>query len=95
MNRNAGDKTSDTIKRLQAYLRIRSVQPAPLYKKCIDYLQSIGMDLGLESQLYVNNSKPLLVMTRKGTDPSLPSLLLTSHMDVVPVSEVHIIIIEL
>lgn len=89
MNRNDRE-ASDIIKRLQTYLCIRSDQPTPIYKECIDNLQWIGMELGLKLQLYLNNSKPLLVMTREGTDASLPSLLLTSHMDVVPVSEVHL-----
>ena len=80
---------NDIVQRLRHYLCIKSVQPTPDYQGCIDYLQMIGKELGLEMQVYMNNTKPLLVMTRKGTNPSLPSLLLTSHMDVVPVTEVH------
>lgn len=33
--------------------------------------------------------KPIVLMTLVGTDPTLPSLLLNSHTDVVPVSSEH------
>ena len=32
-----------------------------------------------------NKKKPLIVLTWTGTEPTLPSILLNSHMDVVPV----------
>jgi aminoacylase len=36
----------------------------------------------------VVENKPIVVLTWMGQDPSLPSILLNSHMDVVPVFEV-------
>lgn len=86
---SSSDKGKEAVQRLQAYLCIRSVQPAPDYKGCVEYLQAIGRELDLEMQVHTNCSKPLLVMTRRGTNAALPSLLLTSHMDVVPVMEVQ------
>ena len=34
--------------------------------------------------------KPVAIMTLKGEDPTLPSLCLNSHVDVVPVDEVRL-----
>ncbi len=49
-------------------------------------MQSILQDIGLEHKVIepVKN-KPILVGTWKGTNPNLPSILLNSHTDVVPV----------
>lgn len=35
--------------------------------------------------IYVEVDKPVVIVTMEGTEPSLPSILLNSHMDVVPV----------
>lgn len=49
-------------------------------------MQTILQDIGLEHKVIepVKN-KPILVGTWIGTDPNLPSVLLNSHTDVVPV----------
>ena len=71
--------------------KIRSNQH-PTTKDALIICNGLEWNLDWRCDSYSNNSKPLLVMTRKGTDTSLPSLLLTSHMDVVPVTEVQMII---
>lgn len=54
------------------------------------FLTSVIEDIGLEHVIVAKDpKKPILVATWKGTDPSLPSILLTSHVDVVPVSAEH------
>ena len=47
-------------------------------------------ELGLDhSVVWVTSSRPVLVVTWPGLQPSSPSLLLNSHMDVVPVFPEH------
>ncbi|XP_045499175.1 aminoacylase-1-like [Colias croceus] len=76
------------VRNLQDYLRIRSVQPNINYDECITYLRNQAATLGLPVQVYeVVPKKPVLVMTWEGQEPGLPSILLNSHMDVVPVFE--------
>ncbi|KAJ2951230.1 hypothetical protein O0L34_g5628 [Tuta absoluta] len=73
---------------LQRYLRIRSVHPNINYDECLTYLRGQAQDLGLSVKEYeVVPKKPVLVMTWEGQEPALPSILLNSHMDVVPVFE--------
>jgi len=53
---------------------------------CVDFLKRQAKSLGLPVKVYtVVPKKPIVVITWGGTDPSLPSVLLNSHMDVVPV----------
>ncbi|XP_028169805.1 aminoacylase-1A-like [Ostrinia furnacalis] len=76
------------VTNLRNYLRIRSVQPNINYDECITYLRGQGAQLGLPVQVFEPvPKKPVLVMTWLGTEPALPSILLNSHMDVVPVFE--------
>lgn len=52
----------------------------------IGFLKKIIEDIGLEHKtLELAANRPLLIGTWKGTDSSLPSILLNSHTDVVPV----------
>ncbi|XP_045449959.1 aminoacylase-1-like [Melitaea cinxia] len=76
------------IKNLQAYLRIKTVHPNINYDECIAYLKRQASELGLPVVVYeVTPKKPVLIMTWEGLEPNLPSILLNSHMDVVPVFE--------
>lgn len=85
---SSGFGDADEIARLVQYLRIRSVQPTPDYAACVNFLVKLADELQLAHRVHYFNDKPLLVMTRQGTEPALPSILLTSHMDVVPVTAV-------
>jgi len=68
------------------YLRIKTVQPKPDYYGAIEFLQKIVTDIGLEHHIIqVDAERPILVATWIGKEPSLPSILLNSHTDVVPV----------
>nr|XP_032516403.1 aminoacylase-1-like [Danaus plexippus plexippus] len=76
------------INKLRDYVRIRSVHPNINYDECISYLRRYANDLGLQVQVFETvPKKPVLVMTWEGLEPELPSILLNSHMDVVPVFE--------
>ncbi|XP_026744436.1 aminoacylase-1-like [Trichoplusia ni] len=83
------DYESDpAVSNLRNYLRIRSVQPNVNYDECLTYLRGQAAELGLPVQVFEPRPrKPILVMTWEGLEPALPSVLLNSHMDVVPVFE--------
>ncbi|KAJ1939560.1 adenylate cyclase [Linderina macrospora] len=76
------------VARFIEYLRIKTVQPNPDYETCTAYLRQQADELKLKFQAheYVAG-KPVVVLTWEGTEPSLPSIILNSHTDVVPVFE--------
>merc|ERR1719510_1089840 len=72
------------------YLRIKSVQPDPDYDSSIVFLERQAKRLGLDYHVTeMVKGKPIFIMTWPGTEPDLPSVLLNSHTDVVPVYEEH------
>ncbi|XP_076652438.1 aminoacylase-1 [Halictus rubicundus] len=76
------------VENFREYLRIPSVQPNINYDDCVSFLQKQAKSLDLPVKVYyVHPNKPIVVLTWVGTDPSKPSILLNSHMDVVPVFE--------
>ncbi|XP_026319049.1 aminoacylase-1-like [Hyposmocoma kahamanoa] len=86
MTANSMDDAAVT--NLQNYLRIRSVHPNINYDECLVHLRGQANELGLSVQEFEPvPKKPILVMTWEGQEPTLPSILLNSHMDVVPVFE--------
>lgn len=54
---------------------------------CVEFLrrQANLMDLPMKVYYPANEQNPVVVLTWKGLNPELPSILLNSHMDVVPV----------
>lgn len=53
------------------------------------FLKKQAASLNLSVQIFeVVPKKPIVILTWVGSDPSLPAILLNSHMDVVPVFEV-------
>lgn len=73
------------VERFKAYLRIATVHPEPDYQPPVDFLLAQAKEIGLESKtLEYVKGKPMTLLTWKGTDPSLPTILLNSHVDVVP-----------
>ncbi|KAL2317784.1 hypothetical protein Fmac_031660 [Flemingia macrophylla] len=80
------EQEDDTpIKRFQRYLRINTAHPSPDYTSAVSFLQAQAHSLGLQTKtLHFAPGKPLLLLTWPGTHPSLPSLLLNSHLDSVP-----------
>jgi aminoacylase len=55
----------------------------------VDFLRRQASDLSLDFEVVhpSNPKKPVCILTRLGTEPNLPSIILSSHMDVVPVFE--------
>ncbi len=79
-----------SLKLLKEYCRIESVQPTPDYESCLRLLIGEAEAAGLEWQRHeVVEGKPILILTWRGREAVKPSLLLNSHMDVVPVFPEH------
>ncbi|XP_034951255.1 aminoacylase-1-like [Chelonus insularis] len=78
------DKTA--VENFREYLRIPSVHPNVNYDDCVAFLRRQAQSLDLPVKVYEHHpGKPIVIITWIGTDPALPSILLNSHMDVVPV----------
>lgn len=85
----SSSSSSLVISRFQEYLQINTAHPNPKYYEAADFIISQAKSLSLESQTieFVKN-KPLVLLKWPGKNPKLPSVLLNSHTDVVPV-ELH------
>ncbi len=57
--------------------------------ECVDFLKRQAAELGLPVAVHypVNANNPVVVITWVGSQPNLPSIMLNSHTDVVPVFE--------
>lgn len=87
--RTAAKDPSTILSRFQQYLQINTAQPHPNYYEAAEFIISQAKLLSLESQtLEFVKGKPLILLKWPGKDPTLPSILLNSHTDVVP-SEHH------
>ncbi|KAJ2374223.1 adenylate cyclase [Coemansia sp. RSA 2607] len=76
----------EPVQRFIEYLRIKTVQPTPDYASCTAFLRRQAEEIGLEfSVTECVADKPIVVLTLAGNSPSLPSIILNSHTDVVPV----------
>jgi aminoacylase len=74
------------IQRFREYLQIPTVQPSVDYEPAMEFLLGQAEEIGLgTTRIELVKKKPILVLTWKGSEPSLTSILLNSHMDVVPV----------
>ncbi|PVZ98905.1 hypothetical protein BB558_005087 [Smittium angustum] len=77
-----------SIARFREYLKIETVHPKPDYENCTKYLERQAKEIGLEFNVVeCGPGIPTVIMTWKGTDPTLESIVLNSHTDVVPVFE--------
>ncbi|RDX72232.1 Aminoacylase-1, partial [Mucuna pruriens] len=82
---SAIEEEDTPITRFQRYLSINTAHPTPDYATAVSFLKAQAHSLGLQSKiLEFTPGKPLLLLTWPGSDPSLPSLLLNSHLDSVP-----------
>ncbi|XP_031625543.1 aminoacylase-1-like [Contarinia nasturtii] len=84
-------ENNEEIEIFREYLRIPSVHPNIDYEPCVEFLKKQAKSLDLPVSVYypVNDKNPVVVLTWKGTQPNLQSIILNSHMDVVPVFEEH------
>ncbi|CAF1048005.1 unnamed protein product [Didymodactylos carnosus] len=87
---NANDELA--VQHFVDYLRIKTVQPLPDYEKAFEFLQSYAMELDLNYQkIQVGIDRHVAILTWLSTNNSQQqqTLLLNSHIDVVPVFEEH------
>ncbi|XP_059052521.1 aminoacylase-1-like [Achroia grisella] len=76
------------IQRFREYLKIPSVHPDVDYGDCVIFLKKQASEIGLPVVVHeLVPRKPVVIFTWIGLKPQLPSILLNSHMDVVPVYE--------
>lgn len=79
-------ENNEEIKIFREYLRIPTVHPDVNYDDCVEFLRRQAEALELPVQVVeVNPRKPIVIITWEGTDPTEKSIILNSHMDVVPV----------
>ena len=72
------------------YVRIPSVHPDPDYEEVVTFLVKQADSIGLDWRRHeLSPGKPILVISWPGLEPELPSVMLNSHMDVVPVFPEH------
>ncbi|XP_067932057.1 aminoacylase-1-like [Watersipora subatra] len=68
------------------YLKIKSVQPEPDYGSIVKFLEEYAKTCEFPCRVHeAVPGFPIVIMTIEGSNPSLPSILLNSHTDVVPV----------
>ncbi|XKL62507.1 hypothetical protein PGB90_002340 [Kerria lacca] len=80
------DEEHEAVTNFRKYLRIKSVHPDIDYDECVKFIIQLGKDVGLQVQVInVEIKKPIVILSLIGNNPELPSVLLNSHMDVVPV----------
>ncbi|XP_077982510.1 aminoacylase-1-like [Glandiceps talaboti] len=76
------------VSNFREYIRIRTVsaEPDPDYDGAVKFLERMAKDIELPFRcIEVHPGMPVVIISWEGTDPSLPSLMLNSHTDVVPV----------
>uniref|UniRef100_A0A1I7ZBA8 N-acyl-aliphatic-L-amino acid amidohydrolase n=1 Tax=Steinernema glaseri TaxID=37863 RepID=A0A1I7ZBA8_9BILA len=85
-NMSSGDQNEDiAVTNFRRYIRVNTEQPTPNYAECKDFLFGLGKELGFECHSHeCVPGKPIVWLTKKGTDPTRKSLMLYSHTDVVP-----------
>lgn len=80
------EEENEAVERFREYLKIPSVHPNINYEPCVEFILREANDLGLPVSVhYFSPKKPIVIITWHGNDLSLSSIMLNSHMDVVPV----------
>ncbi|KAL0483980.1 aminoacylase [Acrasis kona] len=75
----------EVIERFKSYLNINTVQPNIDYYPAVDFLKKEAKRIGLESDVVeIVKGRPHVIIKWKGRDPSKKTVMLNSHMDVVP-----------
>jgi aminoacylase len=78
------------LSRFQAYLRMRTDHPHPEagYVEAAQLFKQYAEEIGLEFSVFdLVAGHPCCILKWEGSEPSLPSVVLNSHSDVVPVDE--------
>ncbi|KAM3877704.1 aminoacylase-1-like [Diretmus argenteus] len=94
---SAGGQTTSTsagedpsVSLFREYLRLKTVHPEPDYDAALRFLDRMAEELKLPmKKIEVCPNRVVSIITWEGTNPSLKSILLNSHVDVVPVFQEH------
>uniref|UniRef100_A0AAR2L2W8 N-acyl-L-amino-acid amidohydrolase n=1 Tax=Pygocentrus nattereri TaxID=42514 RepID=A0AAR2L2W8_PYGNA len=85
-SKGRGVKEDPAVSVFREYIRLKTVHPEPDYDGALKFLGRISEELGLPmKKIEVCPGRVVAIMTWTGTNPSLKSVLLNSHTDVVPV----------
>ncbi|KAJ5072397.1 aminoacylase-1 [Anaeramoeba ignava] len=78
-------KDERVLNKFKQYLQIQTVHPNPNYEEAIKFLENYSKEflLNFESFELVKDN-PIGHIFIEGTEPNIPSILLNSHIDVVP-----------
>ncbi|KAG8389748.1 hypothetical protein BUALT_Bualt01G0010900 [Buddleja alternifolia] len=82
------DHESNPISRFRNYLRINTAHPTPNYAAAVNHLTAFAATIPTvqtQTLYFTTRDKPLLLITWPGSNPTLPAILLNSHLDSVPV----------
>eukprot|EP00397_Hematodinium_sp_SG-2012_P021193 GEMP01021877.1.p1 GENE.GEMP01021877.1~~GEMP01021877.1.p1 ORF type:complete len:435 (+),score=100.54 GEMP01021877.1:45-1349(+) len=85
----------DPVEDFRCLLQQRTVSaegPSGAYARCVEWLKTFIKRRCPQLELFVEEpvqNKPILLAVWRGRDPSLPSVLLNSHYDVVPCMQDH------
>lgn len=87
MSRNGGGEDDERdVSMFKEFLRINTMHPNPDLASCVEWLRRQAKELGMSVKvLEFHKGLPVVITTKVGSDPSLPSVVLNCHMDVVPV----------
>ncbi|KAF5286423.1 hypothetical protein FQR65_LT12604 [Abscondita terminalis] len=73
------------VENLCKYVQIPTAHPNPNYEPCVQLLKKIAEEIGLLFNVYRQfPTKPVVIISWIGKEPDKASILLNSHMDVVP-----------
>ncbi|XP_010795291.1 aminoacylase-1A [Notothenia coriiceps] len=79
-----------SVSLFREYLRLKTVHPDPDYDAALRFLDRIAEELDLPMRkIEVCPGRVVAIMTWEGKNPTLKSVLLNSHTDVVPVYQEH------
>ena len=77
------------VRRFVEYIQIKTVQPEPDYKNALEFLENYAQELGLEYRTIATDKDRQAVVLTWTSSSNEPSIILNSHIDVVPVFEQH------
>uniref|UniRef100_A0A3Q3XS88 Uncharacterized protein n=1 Tax=Mola mola TaxID=94237 RepID=A0A3Q3XS88_MOLML len=79
-----------SVSLFREFLRLKTVHPEPDYDAALQFLDRMAQELGLPmKKIEVCPGRVVSIMTWEGSNPTLKSILLNSHSDVVPVFQEH------
>jgi aminoacylase len=83
------EEEDSAVTNFREYLRINSAHPTPDYESCITWIRKQAQEIGLDFHMvnFEKENEFAILLTWNGTNPSLQSILINSHMDVVAVDK--------